>query len=81
MAPQSEVSPASRAVANDVPSQVMVDRVFVLAREVLGDERSVLAWLQRPHQVLGAAPVTLMHSPQGLQALEEELQGLSHGIV
>jgi uncharacterized protein (DUF2384 family) len=80
MAPHTEVSSAA-AAAGDAPSQAMVKRVFVLAEEVLGSEGNVLAWLQRPHEVLGAAPVTLMHSRAGLEAVEEELQALSHGIV
>lgn len=81
MAPQIEVSQPQTSAESDAPTQAMVDRVFALATEVLGDEVKVLSWLKRPHQVLGAAPVMLMHSRKGLEAVEDELEGLSHGIV
>jgi uncharacterized protein (DUF2384 family) len=81
MAPEIEVAGAAATANSDAPTQAMVDRVFALATEVLGDEAKVLSWLRRPHRVLGAAPLMLIHSRRGLEAVQEELEGLSHGIV
>ena len=58
------------------PTQPMLERVFSLAVEVLGNEASVLAWLRTPHAVWGKAPVLMIQTRQGLRTAVEEFHAL-----
>jgi hypothetical protein len=57
MSPEPEISRVTSDERN-VPTQGVLERLFALAMEVLGNEANVLAWLKTPHAVWGVKPTT-----------------------
>jgi hypothetical protein len=76
----TEVAQAQTA-DGDAPTQVMIDHVFALAYDVFRDDRHIVEWLRTRHPAFGVAPVQLLATRQGIEAVEENLESLSHGIV
>jgi uncharacterized protein (DUF2384 family) len=78
---ESKVSrPDEDKPANDAPTQAMIERAIALAIEVFQDDTKVVSWLKAPHPVFGVSPILKMRTREGLEAVEESLERLAHGI-
>ncbi len=75
-----------RAQANAALNPVQSDRVYRFARvaahaeEVLGSEAKGQDWLLTYNRALGQAPVDLLDTDAGTEAVEEVLYRIEHGI-
>ena len=60
-------------------STLRVGRVLQEARQVFGDAAKALRWLKSMHPVLAAAPIGLIGSDAGAQAVLDELMRVQWG--
>ena len=69
-------------LSKDLSAHVLeLGRVFIRASEVLLDENKARMWLTRPCQGLGGvAPVSMLDTPLGIEAVLYELVRIEHGV-
>ena len=61
---------------------VRLARVVTFANEVLGDIRTVSAWMRKPNRALGdATPLSRMDTDVGVRQVESVLGRIAHGVV
>jgi uncharacterized protein (DUF2384 family) len=81
MAPHTESTAIAGPTAQSAPTEAMISRTLALAGDVFQDDAKVLEWLRSRHSVFGVPPLLMMSTREGLRAVEENLEALSHGIV
>jgi len=66
----------------DVSGHVIaLAKVYSQAVEVFEDEEKARRWLKKPSRTLGGnIPFFLLDSPMGIQAVEDELERIEHGV-
>jgi uncharacterized protein (DUF2384 family) len=81
MSLHTDTSSIASQTAQSAPTEAMIERALALASDVFQDDAKVLEWLKSRHSVFGVPPLIMMSTREGLRAVEENLEALSHGIV
>ena len=71
-----------RLTAQESDRLARVARILTYATNVFGTEEKASTWLTRPHRILaGTAPIELLDTDLGTQAVEAMLGRLEHGVI
>lgn len=65
--------------ANETDRVLRIARIGAQAERVFGDAEKARRWLNRPHPLLGATPLSLLETDLGATAVDHELTRIEYG--
>lgn len=72
----------SKTLSADLSGHIVaMAKVYARAAETFEDQEKARRWLHKPCRALGGqVPLSLLDTPLGIQAVEEELVRIEHGV-
>lgn len=74
--------PAGKRLSPDLSGHIVaLAKVYVRATEVFENQQKARRWLHKPCRALGGeVPLSLLDTPIGIQAVEQELTRIEYGV-
>lgn len=74
--------PNDKILSRDISGHIVaIAKVFARSTEVFEDQDKARRWLHKPCRALGnQVPLSLLDTPLGIQAVEDELSRIEHGV-